>query len=264
MLLANLPRALGYRRRAKPTRMVAAREVAGWFVPRGYNLPPKAAPPQDKVWQATAEEREAMQADAPPAYPLASVVLLNLNGLDMTKRCLKALGKQTYPELEIIVVDNGSAVDEARLLGIEFPRVKTLRLERNLGFSGGVNWGVSLTRGEYIVLVNNDTVPHEDCVRNLVYAAKRTGAAAVSGRLIDLPDSGLLEHAVELLDIELDPDAEVAGGVEPALWDAFEDSRLNHALTLYGYIVPGGWGEEPGCFYPSGEADECRGCDGDR
>jgi len=260
LLLAGLPRAwcwrgqLGWRRRVQP------REVARWFVARGSQPPPRAEPPAPErgllETDAEAAVREEMLAadarhGADELFPLVSAVVLTCNGLELTKRCLKALEAQSYPELEVIVVDNGSEVDEAELLAITHPSVRVLRLERNQGFSGGVNWGASLARGDYIALINNDAQPERDCIRNLVYSARRHGAAAVSGRLVDVRDEETLRSARAALDAELDVGEEYVGGLPPATLEALAESHRHHGVSLFGYQVSDAY-EQPGCFYPSG------------
>lgn len=64
--------------------------------------------------------------------------------------------------LEVIVVDNASREDEASEIEHRYPAVKVIRSDRNLGFAGGNNLGIKAARGQYIFLVNNDTVFKED------------------------------------------------------------------------------------------------------
>jgi GT2 family glycosyltransferase len=60
--------------------------------------------------------------------------------------------------MEVIVVDNASQKDEASLISMQYPHVKTIRSERNLGFAGGNNLGINAAKGKYIFLINNDTL----------------------------------------------------------------------------------------------------------
>ncbi|MBN2080808.1 glycosyltransferase [bacterium] len=260
-LLAGLPRAWRLRAQDGPRRKVRSAAVARWFVPRHDLTPPKAEPPAPKhgLLETEAEVAAIAQAEvasrvraADELFPLASVILVNYNGLELTKRCLAALREQTYQSLEIIVVDNGSVVDEADLLAVTHPEIRALRLERNLGFSGGVNWGASLAEGEYIVLINNDSVPDPDCVRNLVYAAQRSAAAAVSGRLIDIEYEEEIAPVQQAIEAELDTDEQYVGSSWPSVEAALAESRRNHGFSLFGHIVTDAYGGIPACFYPSG------------
>ncbi len=90
--------------------------------------------------------------------PLVSIIILNLNGLKNTIKCLRSLRKSTYENFEILVIDNGSKKNEAGVLKWKFNKfIKTFRLKKNLGFTGGNNWAIKKAKGKYIVLLNNDT-----------------------------------------------------------------------------------------------------------
>jgi len=90
--------------------------------------------------------------------PLVSVVVLTCNGRGHLEECLGSLLEQTWPELEIILVDNGSRDGSAAFARERFgDRVRVLELEKNLGYTGGNNRGIAIARGEYVCLLNDDT-----------------------------------------------------------------------------------------------------------
>lgn len=60
--------------------------------------------------------------------------------------------------MEVIVVDNASSQDEASAIHKRYPQVKVIRSEKNLGFAGGNNFGIKEAKGQFIYLVNNDTI----------------------------------------------------------------------------------------------------------
>ena len=86
-----------------------------------------------------------------------TIITVNYNGLSDTCELLKTLPLED-PTLEVIVVDNASRTDEAAEIRKRFPRVKTLRSEKNLGFAGGNNLGIRVARGRYLFFINNDTL----------------------------------------------------------------------------------------------------------
>lgn len=254
-LLWHLPRALAWRwQQARIRKRTAAAVAAQWFTRRGYQPPPKAQPPSPatETLLETAEEKAQLDEQLNGGYfPLVSVVLVNYNGAALTSACLTALSGQSYEPLEIIVVDNGSRVNEAEQLAAKHPGIRTLRLEVNQGFSGGVNWGVSLARGAYTVLLNNDALPDEDCIRRLALVLKQSGAGAVSGRLVDVQTPQQAAEALSLLDMFYSGD-EIVGEIDPHVADALLESERNHGTSLLGFTVHDAYGTEPGCFYPSG------------
>jgi tetratricopeptide (TPR) repeat protein len=113
---------------------------------------PQAVPPE--AWFAEA---------APVGDELASVLLLCCNEVEYTRQCLDSVRRHTRPPYELILVDNGSTDGTPALLeevrsrpGPE--RVEVIRNETNVGFPAGCNQALARARGDYLVLLNNDTV----------------------------------------------------------------------------------------------------------
>ncbi len=265
----HLPGALAARWLASGQRNVSSRQVQAMFRPYGLRPPPRAQTP-------TGETPE-YSAGGAAVSGLVSIIVLNWNGLNMTRRCLDSILAQSYDQIEIVIVDNGSDTDEAELLRLDLgiapgqtaqvgnSRIRILRLPRNQGFAGGVNWGLPLAQGDFVVLVNNDCVLDEDCIKRLVYAARLSGADAVSGRLVNIGDVELIAPAVQALRLELEEDPEdVVWDMPPRLAQALQESYRNHGTTLFGYragdlypatetsqLSPGASSLKP-AFYPSG------------
>ncbi|HEY8389174.1 MAG TPA: glycosyltransferase family 2 protein [Parasegetibacter sp.] len=91
-------------------------------------------------------------------YPLISVVTLTWNTTEVTCDFLKSLNEHgTYPNMEVIVVDNGSKEDPTPVFKSIYPDVKVILNGKNLGFTGGNNVGIKAATGDYLFIVNNDT-----------------------------------------------------------------------------------------------------------
>ena len=91
-------------------------------------------------------------------YPLISIIILNYNQTDITCEFLESTRNLTYPNFETIVIDNASKISpKAQIEAGNYPNIKLLENEVNLGFTGGNNLGIRLAKGEYIFVVNNDT-----------------------------------------------------------------------------------------------------------
>ncbi len=90
--------------------------------------------------------------------PLVSLVTLTWNTTQVTCEFLQSLNEQnTYKNIEVIVVDNGSAEDPTATFKAIFPEVIVIRNGKNLGFTGGNNVGIAAAKGDYLFIVNNDT-----------------------------------------------------------------------------------------------------------
>lgn len=116
--------------------------------------------------------------------PRISVVVLNWNGRTFLDPCLRSLAAQTYPDAELIVVDNGSHDGSVHFVRSAWPNVRLLALSRNRGFAGGVNAGLYVARGEYIVLLNNDAIADPTLLAELIAPLEHdTTLAATAGVL---------------------------------------------------------------------------------
>ncbi len=89
-------------------------------------------------------------------YPLVSIVSVNYNTDVVTGEMLWSLQQITYPNVEIIIVDNASSVN-ASYLANDFPGITYIQNPKNEGFAGGNNRGIEIAKGEIILLLNNDT-----------------------------------------------------------------------------------------------------------
>lgn len=112
-------------------------------------------------------------ADESGKRPLISVVIPNWNGASFLPVCLDSLVKQTFNDFETIIVDNGSTDDSLSLLKSKYGWVRVLALEKNEGFAGGCNRGMSAAKGDWIVLMNNDTEADKDWLKNIAGTIKR-------------------------------------------------------------------------------------------
>jgi GT2 family glycosyltransferase len=98
-----------------------------------------------------------------------SIIIVNWNGLHHLKKCLPTLKKITYPNYEIILVDNASTKDKSvEYVKKYYPEIKLVVNKENLGFAGGNNVGFKIATGDYILFLNNDTQVMRDFLNKLV------------------------------------------------------------------------------------------------
>jgi len=94
-----------------------------------------------------------------PSGSVTAVSILNWNGLAETLACLSGIDVTHAPNIHIVVLDNGSAVDPASSIAAQFPHVEVIRLPENLGFTGGHNHVLRLAmkrRYHSVLVLNND------------------------------------------------------------------------------------------------------------
>jgi len=120
-----------------------------------------------------------------PIYPSVSVIVLCYNQLDYTKKCVESILRDTaWPNYEIVLVDNASSdgtADWIREISRREPRIVPVINGVNRGFAGGNNDGIRASSGEYIVLLNNDTVVTRGWLTGLVKHCRRNGDRAIVG-----------------------------------------------------------------------------------
>lgn len=101
--------------------------------------------------------------------PDISVITVNYNGFHDTCEFIDSWVLTVMSvSYEIIVIDNGSTANEALSLQEKYPFIRTLRSEKNLGFAGGNNLGISIAQGKYLFLLNNDIIITSDTIHLLV------------------------------------------------------------------------------------------------
>lgn len=132
----------------------------------------------------------------PKKYPLISIVTINFNQINTTRELLHSLRKITYPNIEIIIVDNASENDDCRKLPEEFPEIKLICNEKNLGFAGGNNTGIRTATGDYIMLINNDVEVTPGFLEPLVEVFDRDPKAGmVSPKIVYHNRNELIQYA---------------------------------------------------------------------
>ena len=125
-----------------------------------------------------------------------SVVILNYNVRYFLELCLSSVQQAIQGiDAEIIVVDNNSCDDSCEMVREKFPKVKLIQNKENFGFAKGNNIGVGAAKGEFICILNPDTVIPEHIFRDMLsFAEDKPKLGALGCRLIDgsgkfLPES---------------------------------------------------------------------------
>src|SRR6267142_3727920 len=117
--------------------------------------------------------------------PLVSVVLLSYNRPAYLGEALESIRRQTYPHLEIIVVDNASpASAEIAQLLTKYQDVKLIQNRLNLGYAAGMNQGIARAAGRYVYLTEDDIVLAADCIQQLVEYMANDRTTGLCGPII--------------------------------------------------------------------------------
>lgn len=129
-------------------------------------------------------------------FPLVSIISVNYNQAQVTCAMLASLQKISYPNIEIIIVDNASPTDDPKPILDNFPSVKLIKSAKNLGFAGGNNIGIWEAKGSYILFLNNDTEVEPDFLEPLVNLFQTNKTAGIaSPKIIFYGTDNIIQYA---------------------------------------------------------------------
>jgi len=133
-----------------------------------------------------------MNTNKPPAV---IIIVVNWNNYSDTRACIHSLGNIAYPNLKIILIDNGSENNSSERIAEEFPDIILLQQLTNRGFAAGVNAGLRHAMelgGDYFLLLNNDTkVISQSFLQVLVERMTSQTRLGAIGPLIRLMDGSI-------------------------------------------------------------------------
>lgn len=143
--------------------------------PASVRETPSAIPP--------APSRQTLPAGIEP--PLVSVVIPTFNRREELRACLESLAKQTYPNVEAVVVNDGGV--DVSDVAARFPFVRLHTFEQNAGMMKALDAGIKIARGTYLQCQADDDVLYPDHVERLVAVMLRSGAPVAHA-------NGLIRH----------------------------------------------------------------------
>jgi len=134
---------------------------------------------KNNTWEKRVKDLEIEMNDK--FYPKVSIVVLSFFQWQLIKKCLDSILKYSfYPNYEIIIVDNNSDIETKKYLkNLKDPRIKVIFSEKNLGFGGGNNLGMKNAKGDFIIILNNDTIITPGWIYKLVYYDKKENIGLV-------------------------------------------------------------------------------------
>jgi GT2 family glycosyltransferase len=114
-----------------------------------------------------------------PSDTEITVIIPHHNGADILRECLASLFHSTQLGLNVMLVDNASSDDSCAMVAQEFPAVKIIHLEHNLGFAGGCNAAIKLATTPFVLILNNDTIHAPGWIESLLAKIKSDESIAV-------------------------------------------------------------------------------------
>lgn len=139
-----------------------------------------------------ASSTRAQRMSGTPARPAVGVVIVNYNLKDSLRETLRSFRQVNYPELQIVVSDNGSTDGSVEMVRQEFPEVHLLTREKGVGYAKGASLGMEFLadRTKYIFSTTNDVLVDPEMINALVDYAEAHPDAGVLGCKIYYHDKG--------------------------------------------------------------------------
>tara|TARA_Y100001936_G_C15986987_1_gene620118 strand:+ start:53 stop:1093 length:1041 start_codon:yes stop_codon:yes gene_type:complete len=133
--------------------------------------------------------------------PLVSVIVLNYNAGELLVNCINSLKKSSHTNLEIIIVDNISSDDSQKKCKEKFPDIKLIQNNENLGYCGGNNVGIKEAKGEFIIILNPDTIVQANCINELISAYNKFGEGLYQPKILSLNEENIIQSTGNMLHV---------------------------------------------------------------
>ena len=132
---------------------------------------------------------------------LVSIIVLNYNAGELLLNCIESIKKSSYQNIEILVVDNISSDGSQIKCKERFPDVKLIQNKKNLGYCGGNNVGIKEAQGEFIVILNPDTIVESNCIDELLIAHKKFGDGLYQPKILSLNEENIIQSTGNMLHV---------------------------------------------------------------
>jgi len=127
-----------------------------------------------------------------------SVIIVNWNGEKLIKRCLDSIIDQNYQSVEVIFVDNNSDDDSVKLVRRNYPSVKIIQNDTNLGFAEANNVGANQANGTYLFLLNNDAWLRKGALLKLLETIKNNSRDSIVGPTLLQADGNIQNQGLKI------------------------------------------------------------------
>ena len=131
--------------------------------------------------------------------PKVSIIIVNYNGKELLQKCLDSLLKVNYDNFEIILVDNNSTDGTVEFITKNYPSLIIIKLDSNKGFAEPNNVAAKISKGKYLLFLNNDTVVTPNFISEMVKVMETDKKIAVCQSLLLKPD-GSVDSSGDFID----------------------------------------------------------------
>jgi len=133
--------------------------------------------------------------------PLVSIIVLNYNAGELLLNCIESIKKSVYKNLEIIVVDNISTDKSQEICKEKYPDIKLIQNDENFGYCEGNNIGIREAKGDYIIILNPDTIVKSNWIEELISAYNKFGEGLYQPKHLSLNEKTVYMSTGNMLNI---------------------------------------------------------------
>jgi len=133
--------------------------------------------------------------------PLVSIIILNYNAGNLLLNCVDSVFKSTYPNFEVLVVDNISTDNSHAVCKKKFEKIHLIENKENLGYCEGNNVGIRNANGEFVVILNPDTIVEPNWLNHLMSAYNEFGEGLYQPKFFSLNEKHVLQSTGNMLHI---------------------------------------------------------------
>ena len=133
--------------------------------------------------------------------PFVSIIILNYNAGNLLLNCVDSVFKSTYPNFEVLVVDNISTDNSHITCKKKFEKIRLIENKENFGYCEGNNIGIRNANGEFIVILNPDTIVEPDWLNHLMSAYNEFGEGLYQPKFFSLNEKLVLQSTGNMLHI---------------------------------------------------------------
>jgi len=132
---------------------------------------------------------------------LVSIIILNYNAGKLVEDCIESICKTSYKNFEVILVDNASKDNSHILCKKKFPFISLIENKENLGYCEGNNVGIKQAKGQYIVILNPDTIVESNWLNELLKASCQLGDGLYQPKILAADDHTRINTAGNMIQI---------------------------------------------------------------
>ena len=133
--------------------------------------------------------------------PLVSIIILNYNAGKLLEECINSIYKTNYKNYEIILVDNDSKDNSHIICKKFFPTVNLIENKENLGYCEGNNVGIRNSNGDFIIILNPDTIVDPEWINELLLGYQKFGEGIYQPKFLTINDESIIQSTGNMIQL---------------------------------------------------------------